>query len=46
MVVTSASVYDSQVMADCLHGDEQVLYGDKADADAQRQQEAEAQAIE
>ena len=46
VVVTSASVHDSQVMADCLHGDEQVLYGDKADADAQRQQEAEAQGIE
>lgn len=46
VVVTSASVHDSQVMADCLHGDEQVIYGDKAYADAQRQQEAEAQAIE
>ena len=46
VVVTSASVHDSQVMADCLHGDEQVLYGDKADADAQRQQEAQAQGIE
>ncbi len=33
-------------MADWLHGDEQVIYGDKADADAQRQQEAEAQGIE
>ena len=29
-VVTSASVHDSQVMADGLHGAEQVLYGDKA----------------
>ena len=46
VVVTSASVHDSQVMADCLHGDEQVLYGDKAYADAQRQQEAQAQGLE
>lgn len=46
VVVTSASVHDSQVMAECLHGDEQVLYGDKAYADTQRQQEAQAQGLE
>ena len=46
VVVTSASVHDGQVMADCLHGDEQVVYGDKAYADTQRQQEAEAQGVE
>lgn len=46
VVVTSASVHDGQVMADCLHGDEQVIYGDKAYADAQRQKEAEAQGIQ
>ena len=29
VVVTSVSVHDSQVMADGLHGGEQVIYGDK-----------------
>ena len=43
MVVTSASVHDSQVMDECLHGDEQVIYGDKAYVDAQRQADAEAE---
>ena len=38
VVVTSASVHDGQGRADCLHGD-------KAYADAQRPQEAEAQGI-
>jgi IS5 family transposase len=28
--VTSANVHDSVVMPECLHGDEQVIYGDKA----------------
>ena len=46
MVVTSASVHDSQVMDECLHGDEQVIYGDKAYVDAQRQADAEAEGVE
>ena len=44
-VVTSASVHDSQMMDDCLHGDEAVIYGDKAYVDAQRQQDAQAEGI-
>ena len=46
VVVTSASVHDSQMMDECLHGDEEVIYGDKAYVDAQRQQEAQAEGIE
>ena len=46
VVVTSASVHDSQRMDDCLHGDEAVIYGDKAYVDAQRQEDAEAEGIE
>lgn len=46
VVVTSASVHDSQMLDECLHGDEQVLYGDKAYADAQRQQDAQEQGVE
>ena len=46
VVVTSASVHDSQMMDDCLHGDEAVIYGDKAYVDAQRQQDAQAEGIE
>ena len=43
---TSASVYDLQMMDECLHGDEEVIYGDKAYVDAQRHQEARAEGIE
>ena len=46
VVVTSASVHDSQVMDECLHGDEQVIYGDKAYVDAQRQQDAQDEGVE
>ena len=46
VVVTSASVHDSQIMDDCLHGDETVIYGDKAYVDAQRQQDAQAEGIQ
>ena len=46
VVVTSASVHDSQMMDECLHGDEEVIYGDKAYGDAQRQQDAHAEGIE
>ncbi len=43
VVVTDASVHDSQVMADCFHGEEQVIYGDKAYASTAGRQAAEAQ---
>ena len=43
VVVTDASVHDSQVMADCCHREERVIYGDKAYASTARQQAAEAQ---
>ena len=46
VVVTSASVHDWQMMDECLHGDEKVIYGDKAYVDAQRQQDAQAEGIE
>ncbi len=46
VVVTDASVHDSVVMEDCLHGEEEVIYGDKAYAGAERQQAAEALGID
>ena len=33
------------MMDDCLHGAEQVIYGDKAYVDAQRQEEAQAEGV-
>ena len=33
-------------MDECLHGDEQVIYGDKAYVDSQRQQDAQAEGVE
>jgi IS5 family transposase len=45
VVVTDASVHDSVVMEDCLHGEEQAIYGDKAYASAERKQEAESRGI-
>lgn len=35
-VATTASVHDSQVLEDCLHGGERAIYGDRAYADASR----------
>ena len=46
VATTPASVHDSQVMEDCLHGEEQVIYGDKAYADQGRKEQAEADDIE
>ena len=40
VAVTHAAVHDSTVMADCLHGEEAVIYGDKAYADEARRQAA------
>ena len=35
-VATSASVYDSEIMEDCVHGAEEVIYGGKAYVRAER----------
>jgi len=45
VAVTDASVHDSQVMDELLHGDETEVYGDKAYASAKRKQEFEEQGI-
>ena len=45
MVVTDASVHDSQIMEDCLHGEEKAIYGDKAYACEARKQAAQRQGI-
>jgi transposase, IS5 family len=45
VVVTDASVHDSQVMEDCLHGEEEAIYGDKAYANEEEKQKAEATGI-
>lgn len=41
--MTDASVHDSQCFNDLLHGDEQIVYGDKAYANNQRKADYEAQ---
>lgn len=46
IVITDASVHDSQVMDDLLHGEESVVYGDKAYADEGKKSEYEASGIE
>ena len=46
VVVTPASVHDSTMMDECLHGQEQVIYGDKAYARAQRQAAAESEGVD
>lgn len=45
VVVTDASVHDSQMMDELLHGEEQVVYGDKAYADAERRSRYEEQGV-
>ena len=45
-VVTSAPVHDSEIMEDCVHGAEEVIYGDKAYVSAARQQQAESDGVE
>ena len=45
-VVTSASVHDSGIMEDCVHGAEKVIYGDKAYVSEERQQQAESEGVE
>jgi IS5 family transposase len=41
VAVTDAAVHDSQVMEDLLHGEEQVIYGDKAYANQDKQADYE-----
>jgi len=41
--MTDAAVHDSQCLDDLLHGDEQIIYGDKAYSNRQRQRELEQQ---
>jgi IS5 family transposase len=45
IVVTDASVHDSQVIDDLLHGEEQEVYGDKAYASAERRRELENRGV-
>ncbi|MBW9267904.1 MAG: IS5 family transposase [Candidatus Thiodiazotropha sp. (ex. Lucinisca nassula)] len=46
VVVTDACVHDSQIMDDLLHGEEQSVYGDKAYANAEKRDRAEANGVE
>ena len=46
IVVTDAATHDSQVMDDLIHGEESVVYGDKAYASSGKQAEYEAADIE
>jgi transposase, IS5 family len=45
IVVTDAGVHDSQVMDELLHGEEQVVYGDRAYASKKKKEEYEARGI-
>ena len=46
VAVTDAAVHDSVVMDECLHGEEAVIYGDKAYASEGRRQAAVARGID
>ena len=46
VAVTDAAVHDSVVMSECLHGEEAVIYGDKAYASEGRRQAAVARGID
>ena len=46
VVVTDASVHDSQIMDDLLHGEELAVYGDKAYANSEKRALAEASGVE
>ncbi len=46
IVVTDASVHDSVVVDELIHGEETVLYGDKAYASQARKEASEAQGME
>lgn len=45
VVATTASVHDSQIMDDLLHGDEAAVYGDKAYANEARKAEFEERGV-
>ncbi|HJX69375.1 MAG TPA: IS5 family transposase [Dehalococcoidia bacterium] len=45
VVVTDASVHDSQVMDELIHGEEQAVYGDRAYTSEKKKQEYEARGI-
>ncbi len=45
VVVTDASVHDSMVADDLTHGEEEILFGDRAYADKQRKADAESAGI-
>jgi len=45
IVITDASVHDSQVMDKLLHGEEQSIYGDKAYASEEKKKEYEARGV-
>jgi len=46
VVVTDASVHDSRVMDELLHGEERAVYGDKAYADEGKKMEYKARGVE
>ncbi len=46
VAVTPANAHDATLMDECLHGQEQVIYGDKAYVSGRRKAEAEAQGVE
>lgn len=46
VVVTDAAVHDSKVMDELLHGEEKVVYGDKAYAGEERKKDYEGRGIE
>ncbi len=45
VAVTDASVHDSQVMDELVHGEEEAVYGDKAYASEHKKQEYEARGV-
>lgn len=45
IVVTDASVHDSTVAEELIHGEEQELYGDKAYANSERKEEYESRGV-
>jgi len=46
VVVTDASVHDSRMMEELVHGEEQIVFGDKAYADADKQARFEESGVE
>jgi IS5 family transposase len=45
-VVTDGSVHDSQMMEEFVHGEEQVVYGDEAYADAEKKSRFDRSGVE